>query len=148
MVGETHRNLRLGHDQVYEHYGSVEGIIEKVSVMEGKMRFRLQVRVFDRSVRCRMPPDLVDGVVHALGRRVTVTGRVRTNARGDVLSIWAEDVEAFPADEELPTIDQVAGAFDLMCGKSIRDHLDALRSDSRKERTSDPRTARHGGVRQ
>jgi hypothetical protein len=41
-----------------------------------------------------------------------------------------EAVEAFPLDDELPSVQDVAGAFDLTSGKSIGEHLKSLRDDS------------------
>ncbi|HEY7064736.1 MAG TPA: hypothetical protein VII06_24900 [Chloroflexota bacterium] len=127
---EADRNLERFLRPVFEHTGSVEGELQMVSVARGRPRFSVRDRLSGRSIRCTVPREELDDVLRVFGKRVTVFGRVRTNERGDVLSIHMEAVEAFPLDDELPSVQDVAGAFDLTSGKSIGEHLKSLRDDS------------------
>jgi hypothetical protein len=115
---------------VYQHYGSVEGVLQMVSVARPTPQFSVRDSVSGRAIACSVPRELLDHVLRVFGRRVTVYGRVRTNELGDVLSIRVEQIEAFPPENELPSIRQVAGAFDLTGGKSIEDHLASLEDAS------------------
>lgn len=130
LAVEADRNLERFLRPVFEHTGSVEGELQMVSVAGGRPRFSVRDPLSGRSIRCTIPRDRLDDVLRAFGRRVTVFGRVRTNERGDVLSIHMETVQAFPPDDELPSIQQVAGAFNLTGGRSIGEHLEHLRDDS------------------
>ncbi len=122
----TERFLR----PIFQHTGSVEGVLQMVSVAGGVPRFSVRDRLSGRAIRCTVPKERLPDVLAVFDRRVTVFGRVRTNERGDVLSIHMEDVQAFHREDELPSIRQVAGAFDLTSGKSIEEHLKRLRDAS------------------
>jgi hypothetical protein len=114
---------------VFAHYGSVEGILQMVSVAGGA-HFHVRDRLSGRAIRCTVPQDKLDEVVRAFNRRVTVSGRVQTNERGDVLRIHTEELRPFPDQEALPGVEQVAGAFDLTGGKGLDEHLAGLRDAS------------------
>ncbi|MCL4465882.1 MAG: hypothetical protein M1389_07640 [Chloroflexi bacterium] len=115
---------------VFVHSGSVEGVLQMVSVAHGRPAFSIRDRVMGRSVRCDVPQKLLPAVLDAFNQRVVVFGRVRTNERGDVLRIDADRVEAFPREGDLPRIKDVAGAFDLTGDKTVAEHLDWLRDAS------------------
>jgi len=115
---------------VFQHDGSVEGVLEMVSVAGQTPRFSVRDRLSGRPIRCTVPRERLDDVLRVFGRRVAVHGRVRTNELGDVLSIRMEQLEAFPPEDELPSVDQVAGAIDLTGGASIEQHLASLRDAS------------------
>lgn len=127
---QSNVNLRRFLTPVHEHHGSLEGILQMVSVASGRPRFSVRDRLSGRAIRCTVPRERLPEIIRVFNRRVTVFGRVRTNERGDVLSIHMEGVEAFPAEEDLPSIEQVTGSFDLTRGKSIEEHLENLRDAS------------------
>lgn len=124
---QADKNLERFLRPKFEHTGSVEGVLEMVSVARHRPRFNVRDRLSDRAIRCTAPGERLNDLLRVFGQRVSVFGRVRTNERGDVLSIHMEAVEAFPPDGELPSIRQVAGAFDLTGVKSIHEHLRGLR---------------------
>lgn len=130
LTVEAGQNLDRFLRPVYEHTGTVEGMLQMVSVAGGKPRFSVRDRLSGRSIRCTVPREHLQDVLGVFGRRVSVLGRVKTNERGDVLSIHMGSVEAFPPDDELPGIQDVAGAFDLTMGRSINEHLENLRNGS------------------
>jgi hypothetical protein len=123
---QTDANLERFLRPVFEHTGSVEGVLQMVSVAGGTPRFTIRDRLSGRVIRCPVPRERLPDVLQVFGRRVSVFGRVRTNERGDVLSIHMQTVEAFPPDDGLPGIRQVAGAFDLTNGRSIQEHRERL----------------------
>lgn len=110
---------------VFEYHGTVEGVLQMVSVA-GRPHFSVREPLSSRVIRCVVPRSTLGKVVAAFDRRVTVTGLVKTNERGDVLSIRMDDIEPFPLDEDLPSLRDVAGKFDITRGKSIREHLESL----------------------
>jgi hypothetical protein len=110
---------------VFEYRGTVEGVLQMVSVA-GRPHFSVRDPVSDRAIRCTVPRSRLGKVVSAFDRRVVVTGQVKTNERGDILSIRAEEIEAFPHEEDLPGLQDVAGRFDITRGKTIREHLESL----------------------
>ena len=130
LTPQTTANMDRFLRPVFEHIGSVEGMLQMVSVAGGTPRFSIRDRISGRAIRCTVPRERLPEILRVFDRRVIVFGRVRTNEQGDVLSVQVEDVEAFPHEADLPTIEHVAGAFDLTGGKSISEHLDWLRDAS------------------
>jgi hypothetical protein len=126
----TKANLDRFLRTAFEHDGSVEGVLQTVSVAGGKPRITLYNRLSGRAINCAVPRERIPEVLRVFDRRVSVFGRVRTNELGDVIGIHLERIEAFPNDDELPSVEQVAGAFDLTGGKSVSEHLDRLRDAS------------------
>lgn len=130
LSGQVTANVERLLRPVYHHYGTVEGILEVVSVAGNRPRIRVKDRLTGRPINCFVPRDRMDDVLRVFGRRVSVYGRVRTNELGDIVDIRLESIEAFPPEDELPTVEQVAGAFDITSGKSIEEHLASLRDAS------------------
>jgi hypothetical protein len=110
---------------MYQYRGTVEGVLQMVSVA-GRPHFSVRDPLSGRAIRCTVPRSRIGKVVEAFERRVLVAGQVKTNERGDVLSIHMEDIEAFPHEEDLPGLQDVAGKFDITRGKSVQDHLEDL----------------------
>lgn len=125
LTDKARPNLNRFLRPVFSHFGAVEGILEMVSVAGGP-HFSIRDRLSGRSIRCTVQRGRVRAVAGFLEQRVSVTGRVRTNELGDVLSVAMEEIEAFPPDAELPGIRDVAGKFDITRGKSMQEHRDAL----------------------
>ena len=65
-----------------------------------------------RPVRCWFPEGMLDSIKNALGKRVLVFGDVRTNHRGEHMSVIVEGYESYPSEEELPTIEEMSGLID------------------------------------
>lgn len=92
-----------------ERFGSVEGRLEGVLVHRRKV-FYIWEASTHRRIECvfadRIP---LDEVLAAFGRRVSVRGLIRTRKTGEKLSIEVRELDVFPAEEELPTIDEIQG---------------------------------------
>jgi hypothetical protein len=130
LTGQATVNVERFLRPVFQHYGTVEGVLEMVSVAGRGPRINVKDRLSGRAISCIVPRERLSDVLQVFGLRVSVYGRVRTNELGDVLRIDMEEIEAFPTDDELPSVDQVAGAFDLTGGKTIEEHLKSLRDAS------------------
>jgi len=77
-----------------ESYGSVEGILDMVSAAGRMPRFGVRDRLSGRTIHCSIPHARLNDVLTVFNRRVSVVGRIRTNERGDVLSVTMDDVIA------------------------------------------------------
>ena len=76
--------------------GAVEGALEAVS-LHGRPTFNVYERVHGRRVRCDFALEMLDSVKEALGKRVLVKGTVRSNARGEPVSVRVSDLRIFPS---------------------------------------------------
>jgi hypothetical protein len=86
--------------------------------------FRVWEEVTGQAVICRFGAGLFEQVKQALGRRVLVYGMMISNAIGAPTSIAVEDIELYPSEEELPTIEEISGIVpNLTEGKSLAEYL-------------------------
>jgi hypothetical protein len=112
-----------------EEFGSVLGGLDSISVHRGN-EFRVWDEVDGRAVLCRFPDALLDSAKESLKRRVLVFGTLRKNRIGQVGSIAVDGMESYPADEELPTIEEMSGSIPgITDGLSLRDYLKRLDED-------------------
>lgn len=130
LSSAAERNVERFLRPVYSSYGTVEGIIQMVALAGHNLHFSVRDRLSGRSIRCIVPRARQPDVLAVFGRRVIVEGRIKVNERGDVLVIQMEGITRFPPDEELPSIEDVAGAFDFTGDKSLAEHLESLRDAS------------------
>jgi hypothetical protein len=130
LSDDAERNVDRFLRPVYRSYGSVEGTIQMVAVAGQNLHFSVRDRLSGRSIRCIVPRKRKPEVLAVFDRRAIVEGRIRVNERGDVLAIEMERIVPFPPDEELPSIEDVAGAFDLIGDRSLAEHLESLRDAS------------------
>ena len=89
--------------------GTIEGELEGL-IIHGTKRFLIYDRLTGRQVTCYFGEavrweDLRD----ALGRRVAVTGGIRSRRSGERVSIAVSSYYVFPREDELPTADEVRG---------------------------------------
>lgn len=121
--------VQLLDTAVWEDFGTIEGSLEMVT-----LRDRYQCNVYEaitgRKVPCHFKRGQLDTVRAALGERVCVTGLVRYNRHGQVLSMRAEDFVIIPSDARLPTIDELAGIDPgFTGGLSAEEYVRRLRND-------------------
>lgn len=90
--------------------GTVEGRLEFVDI-HGRPTFAIWERMSSVRVECVADVDAIslDDLRRALGRRVAVRGRIRSTKGGQKRRIDATDLRVFPAEEELPSADDVRG---------------------------------------
>lgn len=124
----TSISVRNGHDtvQVTKHMsvnvdeligpktsseGTVEGTLEIVSI-HGKPEFSIFEPMTGNKVRCFFPPEELDRIVGAFGRRIAAHGQIFANAAGRRLSVRIDsplDLDVFPPEGDLPTIADITG---------------------------------------
>jgi hypothetical protein len=102
--------------------GSVTGIVVTITVDKGKRLATVRDDVFSGAVRCQLPGvQLVEAATAALGRRVTVSGHVLSNERGQPQRIEARSIEMLPGDDEFPEAAKTAGALPDFTGGMATD---------------------------
>jgi hypothetical protein len=96
-----------------ESIGTVEGNLEGL-IIHGKRRFLIFDHLTERQVTCYITERVEwETVLKAFGKRVAVSGFVRSRRSGEKVSIQANHLYVFPPDDELPRADAVRGALKL-----------------------------------
>jgi hypothetical protein len=99
----------LGERRFVESFGTVEGRLETVSVHDRRY-FNVYDELTGERIECHFGGDLTPSDVgRAVGRRVAVTGLIRSRTTGEIVSVQAEDLYVFPDPENLPSADDVLG---------------------------------------
>ena len=94
--------------QYYED-GAVEGTLEAVNVHD-RSRFSVYDVLTSRAIRCNFGDRIaLDQIAGALKKRVVVFGRIAYRANGVPISVTADELSVFPADEDLPRAADVRG---------------------------------------
>ena len=94
-----------------ESIGTVEGNLEGL-IIHGKRRFLIFDPLTARQVTCYFTERVeFETVLKAFGRRVAVSGFLRSRRSGEKVSIQASRLYVFPPDEELPRAEAVRGAL-------------------------------------
>lgn len=114
---------------VWEDLGSVEGTLEMVSVHE-KQQFNIYDALTGQCIPCYFKPELFEQVRAGLKRRVTVRGLVRYTATGRVTQVFAQEIHLLRDDENLPSIEEMAGvAPNITNGLPLEDYLRRLKDE-------------------
>ena len=92
----------------FDEYGTVEGKLSVLSERQG-VHFVVYERVWDHPVTCTVAEHLLDTLMALWRKRVAVHGVVHYRPDGMPSRIHAEEVEALPEDDDLPTHEDVLG---------------------------------------
>jgi hypothetical protein len=104
--------------------GSVEGMLETVSLRGRKPRFVVYQHITRKAVGCLFTrEEWLEKVKEALGRRVSVHGIVHYNAKGEPVRIGLEGIRVLREREELPTTDEMAGSQPDLTGEMTTDEF-------------------------
>jgi hypothetical protein len=109
-----------------ESEGSIVGKLDTIAVHRSN-----EIRVWDenygRAVRCEYNALLEDKVKSLLRHRVIVVGSVFFNAKGQPVSVSAKDIEPYPEQDSLPTIQEMSGLIDDLTGsQSLKEYMEEL----------------------
>lgn len=87
--------------------GSIEGRLEEVNI-HGRPTFQVWERLSGTKVLCKAGDAItLEDLSEALGKRVEVRGRIREPKTG--MTIDVKQLRVFPAEEDLPTAEDVRG---------------------------------------
>ena len=93
-----------------ESIGTVEGNLEGL-IIHGKRRFLVYDPITARQITCYFTPRVDwETVLKAFGKRVAVSGVIRSRGSGERVSVTASRLYVFPLEEELPALADVLGA--------------------------------------
>ena len=100
-------------------FGTILGSLDSISVHKG-----IEVRVWDeninRPVRCNFTAGQISHATNLLGKRVIVSGMIRSDRNGQPLSMLVESLDG-ASMKPLPPIDELMGAVpNLTGGLSLR----------------------------
>jgi hypothetical protein len=109
--------------------GSVEGVIETISIHGGK-HFVVYDSRTNKAIACRFDDDeWLRMAAQHLGRRVAVLGTVHSNAKGEPVRVDAQSLRVFRTQDELPTAASLTGSDpDFTGGVSTEEFLRQIRS--------------------
>ncbi len=112
----------------FESVGSVEGVMEMVTVHETAY-FRVYDAIQGWGVPCYFRQEALDEVRNALGKRVSITGRVRSDRHGKPDAVQVSDIRIL-GSEPLPTPGEIRGiAKGMTGGLKAEDYLREMRRD-------------------
>ena len=92
----------------YADHGSIEGQLQVVSERRG-LHVVVYEPLWDKPVRCHLSDEQAEVALRNFGKQVEVTGIVRYRGDGMPVSIDVEEIEPFPAPEDLPGFEAVRG---------------------------------------
>jgi hypothetical protein len=89
--------------------GTIEGKLEGL-IVHGKSRFLIFDPLTGRQVTCYFGERIAyDTVLRVFGKRLAVTGLIRSRRSGERVDIQVTRLEVLPPDEELPSAEDVRG---------------------------------------
>ena len=112
----------------YVSDGSVEGVIEMVTIHE-HIYFRIYDTAQGWSVPCHFRQESLDEVRNALGKRASITGRLRSDRLGKPESMQVSGIRLLGL-EPLPTPSEIRGiASGMTGGLKAEEYLRQVRRD-------------------
>ena len=92
----------------YKSFGSVEGLLKAIDLSR-KPLFRIYDLITNKSIKCYFSSNFIGQIKDALDKRVAVYGLIRSREDGQKVSIEVEEMEVFPGEQELPSIEDILG---------------------------------------
>ncbi len=92
----------------YEAPSEVEGRLDSISIHDRRI-FAVWEPIRNWRIECRFRENMLEEVREALGKRVSVKGSVRFDARDKPLAVQAESIYVFPDEDELPSTKDIVG---------------------------------------
>jgi hypothetical protein len=93
-----------------ECFTTIEGMLEKVNVHDDANEFTIFPSVGAKRIKCRFPAEKVDKGLAAIRRRVAVSGVAKYRKFASFPhEIFAEDLQIYELEENLPTFDDLRG---------------------------------------
>lgn len=111
LTPEMKKAVRETLEGRYTAIGSIEGRIEALSAHEPPPFYCTVYTVLtEEAIRCNFNDrDLLEKAYQYFRQRVTLRGVLNSRADGEVTSMRVTSIEPFPADDELPDVDDILG---------------------------------------
>lgn len=119
----------LGTDEI--SYGSVKGMLERINIHNQANKIYVYPTVGIKRVECKFPQDLFEKIKDGIGNYVNVRGKLRYKGiQPFPYSILIEDIEIYPLEKELPTLDELKGIAPDITGELTADEfIRSIRED-------------------
>jgi len=91
-------------------WGSVEGRLSIISE-RGGLNITVYDDVSEKYIRCNVPEQILEDILAAYRKRVSVSGEIRYFPNGDIKDIAVENFELFPDPNTLPDFEDLFGMF-------------------------------------
>lgn len=92
----------------HQSYGSIEGKMQTITDRDG-FKFVVYDSLYDHRVDCFIEEELLEQAIEDFRKRVRVSGMVQYNRLGDPVSIKVNEIYAFKANSELPSVKEIRG---------------------------------------
>lgn len=117
----------LGPDEI--EYGSVSGTLEKLNLHSRRKVFYIYPTIGKGVTRCHFPQKLRSQVLAAVGKYITVYGRLKSKQVDNIpYELRVEEIEIHPPEETLPSLNELRGiAPDALAGKSTEEFIWEIR---------------------
>ena len=110
--------------------GTIEGVIELVSVHSGARKFNIYHTVTGKTVKCDLPSYIEDDVIAALKQKVAVSGAIHRNWNGDPVQMKVDRIRILREDNELPSLEELMGSLpDLTGDLRAEEYIRMIRDD-------------------
>lgn len=114
ITAQSAENLRRLIRPVGESIGSVEGKLEGISLHRGTSLVVYQAAT-EKAVTVRLPKgmqwgDVREEVYNLLGKRVSISGRLRRNQRGEPVRIEVSNVHFRVLRDDAPSFSEIGGS--------------------------------------
>lgn len=97
--------------EAYKDFGSLEGVIDSLSARHGSS-CSVYEPLLRREITCYFQrQEVFEEAISAFRKRVLVGGLVRYAKEGYPTSMVVETIRVFPAEEELPTLEEIRALF-------------------------------------
>ncbi len=97
-------------EEAMDEEGSISGMLEEINIHAGTNSFRIYPKIGPRKVICHFPKHLMDQAINSINRHVNIYGKLKYKARERFpYEVVVFDIEVYPPDEELPTLDDLRG---------------------------------------
>ena len=110
------------HRQHHTETGTIEGMLDVISVHGGRDSVKVWDRRFGTAVECRVTELQLEQAKQALGHRVAVRGRIEYQTNRPKLVTDVFDIHVMRKREELPQPDEI-GPINLMGDVDPVEHL-------------------------
>jgi hypothetical protein len=129
ITESTFKNIEQIIGVKYKGLGSVVGSLDAIT-LHNKNEFRIWDENTGKPVTCLFAPEKLEEIKTLLRTKVLVHGEVRSNQRGEAISVIVEGIEPRTTQDKLPTIEEMSGLVeDMYEGKTLQDYLKDIRDE-------------------
>jgi hypothetical protein len=121
----------IAHEEKESYYcwTTLEGTLLIISGAERKRVFKIKDMLLPRTIKCYFNDDILNDVLGAFEKRVSVYGKTKYNKHDIPVLIQVDKFEIFPDENDLPRYEDLP-SIDITGGESIEDHLEKIRNVS------------------